>query len=585
MSRVFQTPFRVLVVSFVLALRVPAAAQSKPAVTAATDGRTFTVTANTPYDHLSLRVAAPDGRTFDTNGSGGAVRFDPFAISGYTPPDGSYTWETRLMPRGAISPALTARVRRDRESRDRQTDSGVQTALRRAVVVQSGGFAILGGKMIAGQGSEPRAGRRQASLERDRPRVGAGVIAAGRFADRVVSAFDDVIPDDLIVQGSACIGLDCVNNESFGFDTIRLKENNLRIKFEDTSVAAGFPTNDWQLTANDSASGGLSKFSIDDVTGARTPFTVEAGTPTNALYVSSTGRIGFNTATPVLELHANTADTPALRMEQNGSGGFTAQTWDVAGNEANWFVRDVTGGSRLPFRIRPGARSSSIDIAASGRIGIGTASPQSQLHVFGAATADTFVGIGPNPGGGATNASALNIGHAAASVGRGAGFFNVRPDSLAVAPNPSLRFFTANVERLIITNTGNVGVGTSNPANPIQTASGAHVTAGGVWTNASSRGLKDEIQPLTAGDALAAFADLKPVRFVYRVDPAERHVGFIAEDVPDLVATADRKTLSPMDLVAVLTRVVQEQQQAVAAQEARIAALTARIAALEAARH
>ena len=30
---------------------------------------------------------------------------------------------------------------------------------------------------------------------------------------------DQVIPDDLIVQGSACIGLDCVNNESFGFDT------------------------------------------------------------------------------------------------------------------------------------------------------------------------------------------------------------------------------------------------------------------------------------------------------------------------------------------------------------------------------
>src|SRR5205085_5224679 len=67
---------------------------------------------------------------------------------------------------------------------------------------------------------------------------------------------DDVIPDDLIVQGSACIGLDCVNNESFGFDTIRLKENNTRIKFDDTSTGAGFPNHDWQLTANDSANGG-----------------------------------------------------------------------------------------------------------------------------------------------------------------------------------------------------------------------------------------------------------------------------------------------------------------------------------------
>jgi hypothetical protein len=35
---------------------------------------------------------------------------------------------------------------------------------------------------------------------------------------------DQVIADDLIVQGSICAGLDCVNNESFGFDTIRLRK-------------------------------------------------------------------------------------------------------------------------------------------------------------------------------------------------------------------------------------------------------------------------------------------------------------------------------------------------------------------------
>ncbi len=46
-------------------------------------------------------------------------------------------------------------------------------------------------------------------------------------------------------------------------------------------------------------------------------------------------------------------------------------------------MRDVTGGSRLPFRIRPGAPTSAIDIAASGNVGIGTASPQAKLHVAG----------------------------------------------------------------------------------------------------------------------------------------------------------------------------------------------------------
>lgn len=192
---------------------------------------------------------------------------------------------------------------------------------------------------------------------------------------------DFVINDDLIVDGSACIGFDCVDGESFGFDTIRLKENNLRIKFEDTSVAGSYPNNDWQLTANDSANGGANKFSIDDITGGRTPFTVEAGAPSHSLYVDDGGRIGNGTSTPSVEIHTVDGDTPTLRLQQDGSSGFQPQTWDVAGNETNFFVRDVTNGSALPFRIRPGAPTSAIDVASDGDIGIGTASPDGTLEI------------------------------------------------------------------------------------------------------------------------------------------------------------------------------------------------------------
>ena len=195
------------------------------------------------------------------------------------------------------------------------------------------------------------------------------------------SMADQVIADDLIIQGSACVGIDCVNNENFGFDTIRLKENNTRIKFDDTSTSSGFPATDWQLTANDSASGGANKFSIEDITNAKVPFTIIGNAPSNSLYIDSSGRVGLRTSTPVLDLHIATSNTPAMRLEQNNAGGFTAQTWDVAGNEVNFFIRDVTGGSRLPFRIRPGAPTSSVDIAASGNVGIGTAAPSSALHV------------------------------------------------------------------------------------------------------------------------------------------------------------------------------------------------------------
>jgi len=215
------------------------------------------------------------------------------------------------------------------------------------------------------------------------------LILAGPMQQATVA--DQVILDDLIIDGSECVGEDCVNGESFGFDTIRLKENNLRIRFVDTSSTASFPSRDWQITINDSANGGQNKFSIDDIDGGRTPFTLEAGAPSHSLYVDDGGRVGFGTSTPVADLHVKSGNTPTLRLEQDGSSGFTAQTWDLAGNEANFFIRDATNGSTLPFRVRPGAPSSSIDIAANGKVGIGTSSPNSNLHVKGSNAATLTV--------------------------------------------------------------------------------------------------------------------------------------------------------------------------------------------------
>ena len=214
-----------------------------------------------------------------------------------------------------------------------------------------------------------------------------GLIGSTAFADQV-------IPDDLIVQGSTCIGLDCVNNESFGFDTLRLKENNTRIKFEDTSTSPDFPTNDWTLVANDSASGGRNFFGIEDTTAGRMIFGVSAGAPANSLWVNSLGNVGLGTENPLLKLHMVSNNTPAIRLEQTNAGGFTAQTWDIGANEANFFIRDLTGGSTLPFRIRPGAPTSSIDIAANGFVGFGTATPTAQLHTTGTIRFEGLSGCG-----------------------------------------------------------------------------------------------------------------------------------------------------------------------------------------------
>jgi len=335
---------------------------------------------------VTLTITAPDGRSFTKEFKAGSS--PGFDFGDKSLPDGSYGYELHLRP------ALTAGQREAlKDARGKDDDPEAERAARKRPALpnltQSGAFAVINGQVIVGGMSESQRTAKASVAPASKP-ASSSEVASGNTAARLRNhrtslfsslMFDQVIPDDLIVQGSACIGLDCVNNESFGFDTIRLKENNTRIKFDDTSVSAGFPANDWQLTANDSASGGASKFSIEDITGSKVPFTVRAGAPTNSIFVDSTGRLGLRTATPVLDIHAATSNTPALRLEQNNSGGFTAQTWDIGANEANFFVRDVTAGSRLPFRIRPGAPTSSIDISADGSVGIGTASPGGRLAV------------------------------------------------------------------------------------------------------------------------------------------------------------------------------------------------------------
>ena len=193
---------------------------------------------------------------------------------------------------------------------------------------------------------------------------------------------DQVFLDDVIVSGSICVGQDCVNGESFSFDTERLKENNLRIHFDDTSSSASFPSNDWRIIINDSENGGANYFAVADATGGTTPFRVMAGAGNNALYISNSGgNVGMGTASPVVELHVTDGDSPTLRLEQNGSSGFGSQTWDIAGNESNFFVRDVTNGSKLPFRIIPNAPDNALYIAADGDLGFGTATPDGQIDV------------------------------------------------------------------------------------------------------------------------------------------------------------------------------------------------------------
>jgi hypothetical protein len=210
---------------------------------------------------------------------------------------------------------------------------------------------------------------------------------------------------------------------------------------------------------------------------------------------------------------------------------------------------------------------SCIFCAANGNVGIGTGTPRTRLEVAGELTLK------------GTDTS-LYLGHRGPWVGGG----STAEDLLLGANGSGLGIYFAvngRAPTAVIDSSGNVGIGTTTPGHPLEMASGAHVTAGGVWTNSSSRELKEGIRDLGCQEACQALEELQPWKFRYKVDPADEHVGFIAEEVPELVATPDRKGLAPMDVVAVVVKVVQEQQRLVQEQQRLVQEQQRTIRALE----
>ena len=272
--------------------------------------------------------------------------------------DGAYNWEIKA--NSAVSEELTDQLEQARAAGEDSLVAGLKANADFTAHTFTGTFWVKGGQIHL-------------------PEAVSEIQAGGSDSQGALKA--QVFATDLIVQGSGCVGFDCASSENFGSDTLRLKENNLRIHFDDTSASASFPKTDWRLVANDSTNGGAEYFAIEDATNNKTPFRVEANTPNHTLYVDSAGRVGVQTSTPAVLVHTVDGNSPTLRLEQDGSDGFTPQTWDLAGNETNFFLRDVTHSSKLPFRVKPDAPKNSLFIAADGSIGLGDETPDATVDL------------------------------------------------------------------------------------------------------------------------------------------------------------------------------------------------------------
>jgi hypothetical protein len=236
-------------------------------------------------------------------------------------------------------------------------------------------------------------------------------------------------------------------------------------------------------------------------------------------------------------------------LDQDASYGWSPQKWDICGNESNFFIRDATHASKLPFRIEPDAPTNSIFIKENGYVGLGTGSPSFPLELE---TTGENAAIVCNRISGASNFMS-----ATSTYGQ-----------FGTVSNHAVRILANSTWKMRINTDGTLDMLDGGGYN-------------GTWNPASSRALKENIKNLTIDEATKALDGLNPVKFNYKTHKDEARVGFIAEDVPELVAMNGRKNLGTVDIIAVLTKVLKVQQETIREQQRIISDLQKRVTKIE----
>lgn len=270
-------------------------------------------------------------------------------------------------------------------------------------------------------------------------------------------------------------------------------------------------------------------------------------TITNNLMVD--GRIGVGTANPGYPIHIDQGNVASGFRTYWGPQMASAFAEFKHAYADGLIINSHTGGTFAEIRFQNNSVTNMF-LRSNGNLGIGNDIPDEKLEVWGNARFGNRATT-PTVAGGVVDI------HNSGGTG----------DSLLVT---SYGFSTETM--FVIEGAGDVGIGLDNPTHLLHLDGGAYCD-GGAWVNGSSRAYKENITDLTTEEALDTLADLQPTSFTYKTDSEETFLGFIAEDVPDLVATNDRKGLVAMDIVAVLTKVVQTQQEQIKVLEESLEAL------------
>jgi hypothetical protein len=165
-------------------------------------------------------------------------------------------------------------------------------------------------------------------------------------------------------------------------------------------------------------------------------------------------RVGIGTATPLAKLHVE-GTAPIIRMRDTDSGAGIYSEIGTSNTDGTIVISADAGNasgtsnaSKIQFVI-DNAATPQVTVLSDNKVGIGTASPASSIHVVSSTTTADINLVNSGTAGGSGGLSISTSSNAA---------------SITNAENSTLTFGTNNIDRVTIAAGGNVGIGTTSPS-------------------------------------------------------------------------------------------------------------------------